>query len=94
MVIPEVVTVSDARAGLSRIPADLSESGADADPVLIGAQGERSVRHAQRHAAHQARHHRPSTARGSRGGHHPGTPRLVMLAERPLPGAYDLGHNP
>ena len=37
MVIPEVVTVSDARAGLSRILADLSESGADADPVLIGA---------------------------------------------------------
>ena len=37
MVIPEVVTVSDARAGLSRIMADLSESGADADPVLIGA---------------------------------------------------------
>ncbi|MFE3638228.1 type II toxin-antitoxin system Phd/YefM family antitoxin [Streptomyces cellostaticus] len=37
MVIPEVVTVSDARAGLSQILADLSESGADADPVLIGA---------------------------------------------------------
>ncbi|MET9965214.1 type II toxin-antitoxin system Phd/YefM family antitoxin [Streptomyces sp. NPDC006356] len=37
MEIPEVVTVSDARARLSRILTDLSESGADADPVLIGA---------------------------------------------------------
>jgi len=35
--IPEVVSVSDARARLSRILTDLSESGADADPVLIGA---------------------------------------------------------
>ncbi|GAB2800025.1 hypothetical protein GCM10027073_35050 [Streptomyces chlorus] len=37
MEIPEVVTVSDARARLSRILTDLSESGADAEPVLIGA---------------------------------------------------------
>lgn len=35
--IPEVVTVSDARAGLSRILADLEHEGATAEPVLIGA---------------------------------------------------------
>ncbi|MBT2488212.1 type II toxin-antitoxin system Phd/YefM family antitoxin [Streptomyces sp. ISL-96] len=35
--IPEVVTVSDARAGLSRILADLEHGGATAEPVLIGA---------------------------------------------------------
>ncbi|MFE7271741.1 type II toxin-antitoxin system Phd/YefM family antitoxin [Streptomyces sp. NPDC057623] len=37
MEIPEVVTVSDARARLSRILTALSEAGAHADPVLIGA---------------------------------------------------------
>ncbi|MFI8303110.1 type II toxin-antitoxin system Phd/YefM family antitoxin [Streptomyces sp. NPDC085927] len=37
MEIPEVMTVSDARARLSRILTDLSESGAGADPILIGA---------------------------------------------------------
>ena len=37
MEIPEVVTVSDARAQLSRILADLSNAGQDAAPVLIGA---------------------------------------------------------
>jgi PHD/YefM family antitoxin component YafN of YafNO toxin-antitoxin module len=35
--IPEIVTVSDARAGLSRILAELSDAGADASPVVIGA---------------------------------------------------------
>ncbi|MEN8650340.1 type II toxin-antitoxin system Phd/YefM family antitoxin [Streptomyces sp. 21So2-11] len=34
--IPEVVTVTDARAGLSRILADLEQEGAAAEPVLIG----------------------------------------------------------
>jgi PHD/YefM family antitoxin component YafN of YafNO toxin-antitoxin module len=37
MDIPEVVTVSDARAGLSRILAALEDAGSDASPVLIGA---------------------------------------------------------
>ena len=37
MDIPEIVTVSDARAGLSRILAELSHAGPDASPVLIGA---------------------------------------------------------
>ncbi|MFI9105822.1 type II toxin-antitoxin system Phd/YefM family antitoxin [Streptomyces fildesensis] len=37
MKVPEVVTVSDARAHLSQILTVLSEDGADADPVLIGA---------------------------------------------------------
>ncbi|WP_328917082.1 MULTISPECIES: type II toxin-antitoxin system Phd/YefM family antitoxin [unclassified Streptomyces] len=37
MEIPEIVTVSDARAGLSRILAELSDAGRDADPVVIGA---------------------------------------------------------
>jgi PHD/YefM family antitoxin component YafN of YafNO toxin-antitoxin module len=37
MEIPEIVTISDARAGLSRILSDLSNAGPDASPVLIGA---------------------------------------------------------
>ncbi|MEU3460041.1 type II toxin-antitoxin system Phd/YefM family antitoxin [Streptomyces sp. NPDC006733] len=37
MKVPEVVTVSDARAHLSQILTVLSQDGADADPVLIGA---------------------------------------------------------
>ena len=37
MEIPEIVTVSDARARLSRILADLSDAGPDANPVVIGA---------------------------------------------------------
>ncbi|GHB66683.1 hypothetical protein GCM10010331_63380 [Streptomyces xanthochromogenes] len=35
--IPEVVTVSDARVGLSRMLAELESDGAGAEPVLIGA---------------------------------------------------------
>lgn len=35
--IPEVVNVSDARAGLSRILTHLEHEGAAAEPVLIGA---------------------------------------------------------
>ncbi|MCX5382340.1 type II toxin-antitoxin system Phd/YefM family antitoxin [Streptomyces sp. NBC_00083] len=35
--IPEVVTVSDARVGLSRMLAELEHDGAGAEPVLIGA---------------------------------------------------------
>ncbi|MCT9087539.1 type II toxin-antitoxin system Phd/YefM family antitoxin [Streptomyces sp. ASQP_92] len=35
--IPDVVTVSDARVGLSRMLADLEHEGATAQPVLIGA---------------------------------------------------------
>jgi len=37
MRVPEIVTVSDARSGLSRILAELSEAGPQAEPVLIGA---------------------------------------------------------
>jgi PHD/YefM family antitoxin component YafN of YafNO toxin-antitoxin module len=37
MDIPEIVTVSDARASLSRILSDLSHAGPDAGPILIGA---------------------------------------------------------
>lgn len=37
MEIPEIVTITDARARLSRILAELSDAGADAEPVLIGA---------------------------------------------------------
>ncbi|GAA1351606.1 type II toxin-antitoxin system Phd/YefM family antitoxin [Streptomyces beijiangensis] len=37
MDIPEVVTVSDARTGLSRLLAELSAAGTEAEPVLIGA---------------------------------------------------------
>jgi len=37
MDIPEIVTVSDARASLSRILSELSHAGPDANPVLIGA---------------------------------------------------------
>jgi PHD/YefM family antitoxin component YafN of YafNO toxin-antitoxin module len=37
MDIPKIVTISDARAGLSRILSELSDAGPDADPVLIGA---------------------------------------------------------
>jgi hypothetical protein len=37
MRVPEVVTVSAARSGLSRILSDLSEAGPEAEPVLIGA---------------------------------------------------------
>jgi len=36
MVIPEVVTVSDARNHLSRLLAALSKAGSSASPVLIG----------------------------------------------------------
>jgi PHD/YefM family antitoxin component YafN of YafNO toxin-antitoxin module len=37
MSIREVVTVSDARQGLSKILADLSAAGPEAEPVMIGA---------------------------------------------------------
>lgn len=37
MRVPEIVTVSDARSGLSRILAELAEAGPEAEPVLIGA---------------------------------------------------------
>ncbi|GAB2893387.1 antitoxin VbhA family protein [Streptomyces mayteni] len=37
MEIPEVVTVGDARKGLSHILAELTAAGPDAEPVLIGA---------------------------------------------------------
>ena len=37
MRVPEIVTVSAARSGLSRILAELTEAGASAEPVLIGA---------------------------------------------------------
>lgn len=37
MRVPEIVTVSDARSGLSRILAELVEAGPQAEPVLIGA---------------------------------------------------------
>ncbi|WP_149831017.1 type II toxin-antitoxin system Phd/YefM family antitoxin [Streptomyces tailanensis] len=37
MRVPEIVTVSDARSGLSRILAELAEAGPQAEPVLIGA---------------------------------------------------------
>lgn len=37
MDIPEVVTVGDARKGLSQILAELSAAGPEAEPVLIGA---------------------------------------------------------
>lgn len=37
MRLPEVVTVSDARANLSRMLSDLHEAGSSAEPVFIGA---------------------------------------------------------
>lgn len=37
MRVPAILTVSDARSGLSRILTELAEAGPEAEPVLIGA---------------------------------------------------------